>query len=67
MDYRAIQMTTKNGFVSLFWSDLKKARKTNPKTTHEQIYNQLEFEYFNVFKQRRYSSFKSFLSVRDRK
>lgn len=67
MTNRLIQLTTKSGFVSLFWADLKTARTTNPKTTHETIYNQLENEYQEAFKQRRYSCFKSFLVVRDRR
>lgn len=65
MNIRLIQMLTKQGFTNLFWNDLKKARKTNPKVTHEQIYEALEQEYQSEFKQRRYANFKSFRSRRD--
>lgn len=64
---RVVQMLSKKGFVALFWADLKTARKTDPKATHEQVYNLLENEYRKATNQRRYSSFKSFLVVRDRK
>lgn len=67
MNSRIIQMTTPKGFVSLFWTELKQARETDPNTTHEQVYEALETEYFKVVGIRRYSSFNSFRNCRDRR
>ena len=65
MNARLIQMMTKKGFVALFWNDLKAMQKTNPKVTHEEVYEKMETEYQAEFKQRRYANFKSFRTRRD--
>lgn len=66
MNQRIIQMITKKGFTNLFWADFKQAQKTNPQTTHIEIYEALEAEYTAEFQQRRYANFKSFRSRRDK-
>lgn len=63
---RHIRMMTKQGFISLFWEELAKSRKVDETTTHEQIYESLEREYYAEFNQRRYANFESFRSNRDR-
>jgi len=67
MTPRLIQMMTKKGFVSLFWSDLKLLREKKPEITHCEVYEKMEKEYQAEFKQRRYASFKSFLVIRNRR
>ena len=62
---RIIQMTTKCGFVRLFWEELGRLQKTNSKITHEEVYNNLEKEYYQATGQRRYASFRSFRVRRD--
>lgn len=63
---RIIQMTTKQGFISLFWATLADMRIRDPGITHEQVYEMLESEYQREFGQRRYASFRSFRDNRDR-
>ena len=59
---RILQMTTKTGFVELFWEAVNADQQQH---THEEIYDKLEREYQQVFKRRRYTSFKSFRRRRD--
>lgn len=59
---RLLKMTTKMGFVELFWEAVNNA---NERHTHEEIYNKLEEEYQQVFHRRRYASFNSFRRRRD--
>ena len=59
---RILTMTTKTGFVELFWEAVNADQQQH---THEEIYDILEKEYQQVFKRRRYTSFKSFRRRRD--
>lgn len=59
---RLLKMTTKTGFVDLFWEAVN---NDNERRTHEEIYNKLEEEYQRVFHRRRYASFYSFRRRRD--
>ena len=59
---RIQKMTTKTGFVELFWEAVNADQQQH---THEEIYDILEKEYQQVFKRRRYTSFKSFRRRRD--
>ncbi len=59
---RVLKMTTKMGFVELFWEAVNVDQQQH---THEEIYDMLEREYQQVFKRRRYTSFKSFRRRRD--
>ena len=59
---RILKMTTKTGFVELFWEVVNADQQQR---THEEIYNILEKEYMSVFHRRRYSSFNSFRRRRD--
>ena len=59
---RILKMTTKTGFVELFWEAVNADQQQH---THEEIYDILEKEYQQVFKRRRYTSFKSFRRRRD--
>lgn len=63
---RAIRMLTKKGFIDLFWETLSMKRKENDKITHEEVYESLETEYMSEFGQRKYSSYNSFRTNRDR-
>ena len=49
-------------FVELFWEAVNADQQQH---THEEIYDKLEREYQQVFKRRRYTSFKSFRRRRD--
>ena len=59
---RILKMTTKAGFVELFWEAVNADQQQH---THEELYDILEKEYQQVFKRRRYTSFKSFRRRRD--
>lgn len=59
---RILKMTTKTGFVELFWEAVNADSSNTP---NEEIYDKLEREYQQVFKRRRYTSFKSFRRRRD--
>ena len=59
---RILKMTTMTGFVELFWEAVNADQQQH---THEEIYDILEKEYQQVFKRRRYTSFKSFRRRRD--
>lgn len=59
---RVLKMTTKTGFVELFWEAVNADQQQR---THEEIYNILEKEYMSVFHRRRYASFNSFRRRRD--
>lgn len=63
---RHIRMMTKQGFTDLFWEELARRRKIDFTITHEVVYEDLENEYIDIFKQRRYANFESFRSNRDR-
>ena len=62
LTHRILKMTTKTGFVELFWEAVNADQQQH---THEEIYDILEKEYQQVFKRRRYTSFKSFRRRRD--
>ena len=63
---RAIRMMTKQGFTDIFFETLERMKADDPATTHEQVYEILESEYYREFGQRRYASFRSFRDNRDR-
>jgi hypothetical protein len=67
MDSDIIRMLTKKGFVDLFWERFQEAKKIDDKVTQEDIFNELNDNYFKVIGCARYSCFDSFRIVRDKK
>jgi hypothetical protein len=55
-----IRMLTKQGFADLFMDRLGEARRSEPATTHEKVFDEMNTEYFNVFGYTRYSCYDSF-------
>ena len=58
---RIIKLTTVDGFIQEFWKMAQHCR------TYNEAYEALENEYMGYFKRRRYASYDSFRTVRDRK
>lgn len=67
VDSEIIRMLTKKGFVDLFWEKLREARKVDPATTQEDVFDLLNEKYFKVIGCTRYAGFDSFRKVRDKK
>jgi hypothetical protein len=65
LDSEIIRMLTKKGFSDLFWQKLQEARKIDPCTTQEAIFNQLNQKYAAAIGCERYSSYDSFRRRRD--
>ncbi len=63
---RILKMTTKRGFIELFYEELyKEMRGGKAGKTQKEIYESLETEYMRAFKRRRYASFNSFRRRKD--
>lgn len=60
---RLLKMTTKRGFIELFWAEAAQRGKRS----YEEVYEGLEREYSAAFGRRRYASYESFRKVRDRR
>ena len=67
IDGDVMRMLTKQGFADLFWERLQEARKEDPCTTQETIFDSLNEKYFKAIGCIRYSCYESFRQVRDRK
>lgn len=67
IDSDVIRMLSKQGFADLFWERLQEARKENPSTTQEAIFDTMNEKYLKAFGSSRYSCFDSFRIVRDKK
>jgi len=60
VDSDIIRMLTRQGFIDLFWENFKEARKTDPSTSQEAVFNILNEKYYNAIGCTRYSSYDSF-------
>ena len=67
IDCEVLRMLTKKGFSDLFWERLREARKQDPCTTQEAVFDQMNEKYFASIGCTRYSCFDSFRIVRDKK
>jgi hypothetical protein len=60
IDGDIIRMLTKEGFAALFWESLAQARREEPCTTQEEVFDTLNEKYFAAIGSLRYSSYDSF-------
>jgi len=60
IDSEVIRMLSKQGFADLFWEKLQEARKKNPSTTQEDVFDKLNEKYYNAIGCTRYSCYDSF-------
>jgi hypothetical protein len=60
VDSDVIRMLTKQGFADLFWERLQEARKKEPGTAQETVFNMLNEKYLKAIGCNRYSSYDSF-------
>lgn len=67
VDSDIIRMLTKQGFAELFWERLQEARKIEPSTTQEAVFDMMNEKYLKVIGSTRYSCFDSFRIGRDKK
>ena len=57
---QVIRMLTREGFIEVFWEELKAMRAVNEKVTHEEVFNRLNELYYKSFGTYRYSDYSSF-------
>ena len=60
VDSDIIRMLTKQGFAELFWERLQEARKVEPCTTQEAVFDMMNEKYEKVIGCTRYSCYDSF-------
>ena len=60
VDADVIRMFTREGFVDLFWQRLQEARRSDPATTQEAVFNSLNDHWCRVMGSFRYSCYDSF-------
>jgi hypothetical protein len=60
VDADVIRMLTKQGFADLFWERLCEARKIEPSTTQEAVFDAMNEKYYNAIGCTRYSCYDSF-------
>lgn len=67
IDTDIVRMFTRKGFIELFWEKLYQARKKDPRITHEEIFDCMNFHWRDAMGDLRFRSFESFRRTRDRK
>jgi hypothetical protein len=60
VDKEVLRMLDPRNFADLFWEKLAEARRTEPATTHEQVFDMLNDKYMNAMGAPRYSCYDSF-------
>lgn len=66
IDADIVRMFTRRGFIDLFWERLRLARENDPRITHEEIFNGMNFQWKGYTGELRFRSFESFRKCRDR-
>ena len=60
VDSKIIRMFTRQGFIEVYWEELKAKRHENPEITAKQVFDELNEKFYSVFQEFRYSSYDSF-------
>jgi hypothetical protein len=55
-----LRMYTKKGFIEVFWEEVQRQRKENPKVTEKAVFDELNEQFYEIFNEFRYSSYDSF-------
>lgn len=63
---RIFRMIPTDGFIALFWDEIKTANHSGTHITHREAFEKLNEEYFSVTGIYRYSSFESFKKIKDK-
>ena len=63
---RIYRMISPDGFVALFWEEIRAAEKNGLHLTQREAFNQINDEYFNATNVYRYASFECFKKIKDR-
>ncbi|MEI7524561.1 MAG: hypothetical protein WCJ95_09540 [Mariniphaga sp.] len=63
---RVFRMISPSGFVNLFWEVLKDAQSIDQPITHQQAFDQLNNEYYEVTGRYRYKNFQTFKTLKDK-
>lgn len=61
------KLVTDDGFITEFWSRLAQMRLDDPSVTQEEVFEILNEEYRQVFKEDRFKSFDAFRKRRDKR
>lgn len=61
------RIATRIGFVEVFWEDLAARRRANAKTSHFDVFLDLELLYEDTFGRELFTSFDAFRKFRDRR
>lgn len=67
IDKEVIEMLKADGFSDLFYRELKRRRKEDPRITNSEVFDALNKKYFDAIGSTRYSSYESFQKVEKRK
>ena len=66
IDADIVRMFTRQGFIDLFWERLCRARENDPRITHEEIFDGMNFQWKSFTGEFRFRSYGSFRKCRDR-
>lgn len=61
------KLVTDDGFITEFWARLAQMRLDDPSVTQEEVFEILNEEYRQVFKEDRFKSFDAFRKRRDKR
>lgn len=59
---RIFRMISKEGFINIFWEEVKSYQKNGVPITHEEVFDLINEEYFQntgVYRYKNYTTFKS--------
>jgi hypothetical protein len=66
IDIQIIRMFTRQGFIEVFWEELQRLRKENPKVSEREVFDIMNGRFYEVFNEFRYSSYDSFRQQKNR-
>jgi len=66
IDADIVRMFSRKGFIDLFWERLHQARKNDPRITHEEIFDRMNFQWKGFTGELRFRTYESFRKSRDR-
>jgi N-acetylglutamate synthase-like GNAT family acetyltransferase len=60
VDSQIIRMFSKQGFIEVFWEEMKERRKSDCNVCAKTVFDDLNQKFYEVFQEFRYSSYDSF-------
>lgn len=63
---RIFRMISPEGFINLFWEEIKAANSENKPITHQYAFDKLNNEYYSGTGKYRYKNFQTFKTLKDK-